>query len=126
MITIVHILKCMCIIQYVCMGELLSFPLSPNSKSLKPLATDAGVYMLSVDLTGSVDGRGTSQNHFIYSVEPCRFHCFTFSCICSGLKMYILEIARIVCTKKILNLMLLKPCMRTFGSTHLPQWARRC
>lgn len=72
MITIVHVFTCVCMIQYICMGELLSFPLSSTSKSFNPLATDAGVCILSVDSTGSIHGRGTSQNNFIYSVGPRR------------------------------------------------------
>lgn len=68
MIAIVHVFTCVCMIQYICMGELVSFPLPSTSKSSNPLATDAGVCILSVDSTGSILRRGSSQNNFIYSV----------------------------------------------------------
>lgn len=47
--------KCMCMNQYVCMTESLSFPLSSTSKGINPLATDAGVCILSVGPTSGMN-----------------------------------------------------------------------
>ncbi len=50
---------CTCMNQYVCMSEPVSFPLSSTSKGVNPLATDAGVCILSVGSTsGMHKGRG--------------------------------------------------------------------
>lgn len=59
--TIVHMFTCMCMIQYVCMSEFVSFPISSTSKGIYPLATDAGVCILSVDSNNNIHrgGRGS-------------------------------------------------------------------
>lgn len=93
MVTIVHIFIWVCMIQYICMGEPLSFPLSSTSKSLNPLATGAGVCILSVDSTGSIH---ESKKNLFVQEDPAglmgHFHCFRFSCGCSGLEMYTLGV----------------------------------
>lgn len=70
MITIVHIFTWVCMIQYICMGEPLSFPLSSSSKSLNPLATDAGVCILSVDSTGSIHESKKKQAYLFRRMRP--------------------------------------------------------
>lgn len=48
----------MCMHQYVCMSESVSFPLSSTSEGVNPLATDAGVCILSVDSTSGIHKGG--------------------------------------------------------------------
>ena len=47
---------CMCMNQYVCMSESVSFPLCSTSRGVNPLATGTGVCILSV---GSTSGGNT-------------------------------------------------------------------
>lgn len=58
MLAIVCVSTCMCMNQYVCMSDSMSFPLSSTSKVISPLATDAGVCILSVDPTSSMHRGG--------------------------------------------------------------------
>lgn len=55
---------CMCMNQYVCMSESVSFPLSSTSKGVNPMATDAGVCILSVGSTSSVQ-RGLGEQGIV-------------------------------------------------------------